>query len=648
MSRIEVGVPVNVRRNRASKAGFADSRAMAHRLQSRCIEEYVKHGARLFYAIAATLGAVTAAACSMDSTSSADAARGDGNPQDSGTAGTADLGVGMPVGQPPETEVDRAFRVPVVSGHWVWTANPKSGRVALIDATNFTVKTALAGAGPTYLAALPAPSGGSRALVINTDSHDATLFAANDAGEIETLATLPVHQGANAWAVTPDGRFAIAWTDASALGKADPSEGFQDVTVLDLGAKEPTSKRLSVGYRPARIFMDDDSLFAYAATDAGIDVIDLAAKDAASVTNEIALSADPANDTAHRDVNMTPDGAFAFVSREGKNFVTVVDVAHGNIEDVTLPGVVTDLDLNAEGTMAVAIVRDQIIPADTSGAGAGAGGESGQSVTAGGVSVGGGADVEIGGAGGLDTGAVGGNGTTTAGGASPGPVTAHGSLAVLLPVATIFAQPKTFTTIQIDEVFGSVELGAEHGQTALLYSNAVASTHLTLLSLAASGLEHRTVDLKLPVFSAVSSPDGAHAIALLRPQAGSKQPGAFAVVPVAKNLPPKIQGTQAVTVPVDLTKNAPAMVAIDDDRALVTVSDGAGVNFAYLVSMPELTVEPFALDSVPLPQASGLVPEANQAFVAQQHPEGRITFIDLKSKELHTLTGFELSTEVGK
>ena len=95
----------------------------------------------------------------------------------------------------PEEEVDRAFRVPVVSGHWVWTANPTSGRVALIDAKTFTVKTALAGAGPTYLAALPAAGGGARALVINSESEDATLLSANDAGEIETTATLPVHRG---------------------------------------------------------------------------------------------------------------------------------------------------------------------------------------------------------------------------------------------------------------------------------------------------------------------------------------------------------------------------------------------------------------------------------------------------------------------
>jgi hypothetical protein len=636
----------------ASKADFALGARVARGLHRGCSEDHLKHGVRLVCAVAATLGAVTA--CGADDAATKGA--GTFNPGAGGTSANSGDPLIPSAGSAstplPEQELDQSFRVPVVSGHWVWTANPQSGRVALIDAKTFTVKTALAGAGPTYLAALPASKGGSRALVINSISQDATLFSSNDVGDIETTATLEVHQGANAWAVTPDGRFAIAWTDASTLSRADASEGFQDITVLDLNAKQLTSKRLSVGYRPARLFMDDDNRYAYVTTDAGIDVVDLKSDDGPIVEREVPVSKDPANDTAKREVNMTPDGAFAFVRREGKDYITVVNVAEGKIQDVTLPGIVTDLDLSADASMAVAIIRDRLLPADTSAAGAGASGEAGQSQTVG-ASGGDGAAVGNGGGGGLDSGAVGGVGSVAEGGAGPGsgggtgpgmPMV-HASVAVLLPVAGIFDAPNVYDSVQIDDVFGSVALG-ETGQTALLYSNAVSSTHLTLLRLLDK--QYRTVDLKVPVFSAVSSPDGAHAIALLRPAAGSTQPGAFAVVPVAKDLPSRVQGTQAVTVPLDLTKGAPAMVAISDTRALVTVTDGAGVNVAYLVSMPELTVEPFALDSVPLLQASGIVTEANQAFVAQHHPEGRITFIDLDSKELHTLTGFELSNQVRK
>jgi hypothetical protein len=219
-------------------------------------------------------------------------------------------------------------------------------------------------------------------------------------------------------------------------------------------------------------------------------------------------------------------------------------------------------------------------------------------------------------------------------------------MVALLPVERIFAEPGSFRTVVLDERLGSVELGQE-GSTALLFSNAVPSTRLTLLGLASADAgESRTVDLKLPVFSATATPDGAHALALLKPPPGSKQPGAFAVVPVAKNLPPKIQGTLAVTVPEDLAKSPPAMVALDNERALLTVTNGADVNVSYLIRLPQLTVDAFPLDSVPLPRATGLVVEANQAFVAQRHPEGRITFIDLETKQQRTLTGFELSTEV--
>lgn len=615
----------------------------------------MKHGARLVCATLAALGAVVA--CGMDASPNAGlpnhgASDGDGN--NSGGSGNLNpIGGTGGTAPKPEIEADRAFRIPVVSGHWVWTANPKSGRVALIDATKFTVKTALAGAEPTYLAALPA-AGGSRAIVINSASNDATLFTANQDGEIEATLTLPVHAGANAWAITSDGRFAIAWTDAGVIKNPDPSEGFQDITVLDLSAKQPTSKRLSVGYRPARVFVDSDDQHVYVVTDAGIDVVELATDDGPVVSREVAVSLNPANDTAHREIEMTPDGTLAFVRREGKAFVTVVDVASGELTDVTLPGVVTDLDLSQDASMAVAVVREYLIPAGNAGVGSGgevgSGGDSGVLLelgTAGAELGSGGAGEPVVGAGGVGNG-VGGDGSAQ-GGASPepGPMLAPGSLAILLPVATIAQQPELRETIAIGDVFGSVELGAA-GDTALLYSNAIPSAHLTLLGVGVDdAFEHRTLDLKLPIFSAFASPDGAHALVLLKPPPGSKQPGAFAVVPVAKNLPPKIQGTLAATVPLDPTKAA-ALVTTTSERALVTVTDGASVNYSYLVRMPELTVDQFALDSVPLPQASGIVPEANQAFVAQQHPEGRITFIDLDTKELHTLTGFELSTQVGK
>ncbi len=199
----------------------------------------MKHGARHSFVVASALLALSA--CATDT--GVDDEAGPVNHGNTGNGGSGGGGLppGMGAEQPPERELEQTFRVPVVSGQWVWTANPSSGRVALIDAKSFTVKTVLAGAGPTYLAALPERDGGSRALVINTLSQDASLLAVGAAGDLEVSVTLPVHATANAWAVTPGGRFAIAWTDSKAVADADPSQGFQDITVLDLAGPAPSS-----------------------------------------------------------------------------------------------------------------------------------------------------------------------------------------------------------------------------------------------------------------------------------------------------------------------------------------------------------------------------------------------------------------------
>ena len=55
------------------------------------------------------------------------------------------------------------------------------------------------------------------------------------------------------------------------------------------------------------------------------------------------------------------------------------------------------------------------------------------------------------------------------------------------------------------------------------------------------------------------------------------------------------------------------------------------------------------MDLLPLaspPLATGIVPLAGKGYVAQQHPEGRITFVDLEDGSAKTLTGFELGAKV--
>jgi hypothetical protein len=385
--------------------------------------------------------------------------------------------------------------------------------------------------------------------------------------------TLPTHAGANAWAVSPGGHWAIAWTDASAIADPDPTEGFQDITVLGLDEGKESSTILSVGYRPTRLAFASDESRAFAVTEPGVSVVALDGL-APSVTALVQVSDDPLENPASRDVTITPDGKYALVRRDGSSAVSLVALDNGEKKDITLSGEVTDVDLSEDGTRAVAVVRQN-------------------------------------------------------------------AEAVVLPIPAAASDPSVIDVKKIDgELFGSVALSTD-ASVALLYTNAVPNDHLTILSLAQGPdyLTQRTVALKAPVEAVFPAGDAQHAIVLQKTAPGSTKAGAFSVVPTFKVLSPKILGTDA----------PPNAVAIQpgpkSERALVTVRDDTKKNFGvYVARLANLQVDFVKLASPPL--STGIVTAANKGYVAQLHPEGRITFIDFADGSVRTLTGFELGAKV--
>ena len=500
---------------------------------------------------------------------------GNGGVATGGNGGAPTLDAGVDAKPPPEKELESSFRAPVATGRYVWSANPTSGRVALIDAFTLDLSIVEAGFGPTYLAAIadPANAEANVAIVLNVLSHDATLFRVGNDATISQK-TLATHQGANAWAVSPKGHWAIAWTDASQVKNPDPTDGFQDVTVVRVDPGQESSTILSVGYRPTKITFDANETRAFAVTEPGISVVALPSSGEPSVDSLIEVTDDPLENPASRDVTITPDGSYALVRRDGSADVSFVDLGTGTRTPITLSGEVTDLDLSEDGTRAVAVVRES-------------------------------------------------------------------SEVFVLPVPGVLAAPADMDQVQVDgELYGSVTLTADTS-VALLYTNAVPNDHMTILSLAAGAgyLGHRTVALKAPVQAVFPAPDAQHAIALGSTTAGSSKAGAFSVVPTAALLSPKIVGTDAPPTAVAL-RPAP-----NSDRALITIrDDGKKVYGVYVVRLPNLQVDLLPLASPPL--ATGIVPLAGKGYVAQQHPEGRITFVDLEDGSAKTLTGFELGAKV--
>lgn len=485
---------------------------------------------------------------------------GDGDGNGSVATGGTFMGMGGADNLPEETEDQDAYQVPVATGKYLWSANPQSGRVALIDVSDLSVRVLSAGLAPTYLTAVPTDNDNddeATALVLNVGSSDTTRFSVR--GDQVAVDTVSTHTGANRWVVSA--KWAVAYSAEDRGQRLDPTEGLQEITIISL-ADNMKSTRLTVGYRPSQLALWDDEEHLSVVSEEGITIIELGEEPVA--TDWLDLG----RDAQRRDVSLSDDGRYALVRHADQAIMRVIDLRDPDeVVEVGFSGLITDLDLSPGGRGA-AVIRSK-------------------------------------------------NELST------------------FQLADVLKDPSDYDTIKIEnELFGSVVL-TENGRTAILYTNAVEHEFLNIVNLRPGDdyMSHRKVDTQGAVYSVTPSPDGQHAIVFAGTATGQRS-DAFSVVALTSERFPRVVGAKA---PV-------SEVALGNDFGLVTASSAAGVHEAYLIELPSLSVSATALGTKPL--SAGVLPDQGMAFVAQAHPEGRVTFFDLDAEQARTLTGFELSAEV--
>jgi hypothetical protein len=535
----------------------------------------------------------------------------------------------------------------------VFSVNPTSGRVAIIDTETLDVRLTQAGFTPIQVVALPSAGQRDRALVLNAGSNDATYFEVDEDWNISAQ-TIATHVGANRVDVSADGQWAIIWTDYRQVGAADPTDGFQDITLVHLS--DATATRLTVGFRPVVMAISSEREQAFVSAEPGIDVIDLSGE-RPQVSHSIPFGASVTAAVSH-DVRFTREARYAFIRYQDQPQLSVLDLQDEQWTTVALGGSVTDLDLSDDGSTAVAVVRTPLgtqvvdagapyLPLD-GGVAPDAASTDAESVPP--TPVLDAAVVDAGDAGAVD----GGTDASASDATAPPPVdTDAGSPMVDPPppvqfgseVAVFRLGPQAnFDRPQIiridDELFGSVSVSAD-GNTLALYTTALDSDRITLLNLAEDRV--RTVSVKSPVLAVMITADAQHAISFQSPATAegqvSAKKGAFSLIPLQVERAPKIVATDAAASSLGLIGGS------DSYAGLITTSDAATGTFAtYWVGFPGLTADPIRLASEPL--ATGVVAQSGLGFVAQRHPEGRLTLVDLQSGAPRTLTGFELAAKV--
>lgn len=208
----------------------------------------------------------------------------------------------------------------------------------------------------------------------------------------------------------------------------------------------------------------------------------------------------------------------------------------------------------------------------------------------------------------------------------------------LLRLPEIVTAPDSYGLFDVDgAVVGSVSL-ASASPTALLYTNAIDSPVLTVFDSSASSPVPRSILLHAPLEAVFPTADGSHALVTHQSIAGgSSYPAAFSLVPIATELPSKIAGLEAQPVSIAIAPNG--------RHALIATGDELEPAYRMVVAeMPSLQIDTYDLASKPI--SAGIVAGAGRGYVAQHHPDGRITFIDFATGELRTVTGFELATQV--
>ncbi len=490
---------------------------------------------------------------------------------------------------PPPPEVEYALSEPISSRHFVWVAMTDQDRVAKIDGTQLEVESAAVGDAPKVIATLP---GTDTAVVLDSHNASATVLTAQT-GPIQSQ-LYPTLPNLNRLAVATGGRDAVAFFDldkaihdAGSLEAVGQVGSFQDVTVLAVGPGLQRSVDLTVGFRPRDVEFDASGRYAFVVTDDGISVIDLPTLTAGgpTIVPPIPIMADPFADSTGVEVSVVASGQYAIVRQPdvaGLRVVSLLGATAGQAFDVPLPAVPTDIDLAPDGQRIYAVFRNP------------------------------------------------------------------GGLAVIdIPGDAV--DPSGIAMIDLsDATSGSLVLSPD-GTRGLLFTNATLDERLTVVELDKPGFPHHTFPLQKAVLTAGFDPTGTKAIVLHARAPGDpadattfeeyidRQPG-YSVFDIASGFA-KLQIT-AVN-PKDFT------FATTANRAYVTLDGGDAEGALTAVQQIELdsgVVRTIELGSPP--DSIGVLPDSNKIYVSQRHPLGRVSFIDVTTGQVRTLTGFDLNSQI--
>ncbi len=492
---------------------------------------------------------------------------------------------GMP---PPPPEVEYEVGAPVSAQRYVYVAITEQDELARIDGLTLEVVSRPVGEAPRVVGAIPGSDG---AVVL--DATNGTASVVRPAGATDTVKVLPTLPHLNRLDLDPTGRFAVIWFD---LAKAIQDGGiggigsFQDVTVVRLAPGGEKAVNLTVGFRPREVEFDAAGNRAYVITEDGVSVIELALATTSGPTIVPPIPiADPLTPPSSLEVDVVPSGDYAAVRRAGEPSLRVVRLGasipgqvQGQAFDLPLASPPTDIDLAPDGTRVYAVLRE-----------------------------------------------------------------AKQLAIVDVPGDALDPAGVSIVDLQAHAI-GSLVLSRD-GARAILFTNATLDERITMVQLDQPGFPAVTWPMKKAARAAGISPSGTTALVL-----HAKKPGDPDTASSVDDFIDKSHGYSLIDLATGFAKlqitpvdPGPFVYAPDGAKAYVALDGGDAISAPRALQVVQTqtgVVTSKQLGSPP--SAVGVLPGAGEAFTAQRHPLGRITFVNLATDVVRTVTGFDLNGDI--
>jgi DNA-binding beta-propeller fold protein YncE len=248
----------------------------------------------------------------------------------------------------PEVEDDLQALPPATTPLYTFVANPDRDTLTRIRVDDLSVITTKVGARPTQVVTTP---DFKTAITFNADGDTISVVDAEDL----SVQTLEIRADRNKMVVSNDGRWALAYYDASA--DDDDSTGgaqsFNEISLVDI--ENLIEWPMVSGPNPRDVQFSEDSTTAIIVSDTYLSRIDLTADEPSPEHAE--LSPGETSPPKAEEVAMTSDGSAAIVRLFGADTLVHIDLDTMDRSTLDVGEGPTDLDITPDGTELIVVAR---------------------------------------------------------------------------------------------------------------------------------------------------------------------------------------------------------------------------------------------------------------------------------------------------